>query len=91
VRIALGASRSRILGMVLGDVGRMVAIGIFTGAACALLASRAVGSLLYGLEPTDPATLAIAIASLLGTSFIAALLPARRAAGIDPLSALREQ
>jgi putative ABC transport system permease protein len=91
VRIALGASRSRILGMVLGDVGRMVAIGIFAGAACALLASRAVGSLLYGLEPTDPATLAIAIASLLGTSLIAALLPARRAAGIDPLTALREQ
>jgi putative ABC transport system permease protein len=91
VRVALGASRSRILGMVLGDVGRMVAIGIAAGTAFALLASSAVGSLLYGLEPTDPATLAIAMASLLGTSLIAALLPARRAAGIDPLTALREQ
>ena len=50
VRVALGASRSRILGMVLGDVGRMVAIGIAAGAAFALLAGRAVGSLLYGLR-----------------------------------------
>ena len=77
--------------MILGDVGRMMVAGVAAGGALALLASRGVGSLLFGLEPTDLATLAIAGAALLLTGLVAALLPARRAAGIDPLTALREQ
>ena len=60
------APRGRgILAMILGDVGRMMVVGVAAGSALALLASRAVGSLLFGLEPTDLATLAIAGASLL--------------------------
>lgn len=89
MRVALGATRSGILVMILGDVGRMMIAGVLAGSALALLASRGVGSLLFGLEPTDPATLAIAGGALLLTGLVAALLPARRAAGIDPLTALR--
>ena len=91
MRVALGASRSGILGMILGDVGRMMIAGVAAGSALALLASRGVGSLLFGLEPTDLTTLALAGTALLLTGLVAALLPARRAAGIDPLTALREQ
>ena len=60
VRVALGASRSRVLAMILGDVGRMLAIGLAAGVVVALVAARGIGSLLFGLEPGDPATLAIA-------------------------------
>jgi putative ABC transport system permease protein len=91
MRVALGATRSGILAMILGDVGRMMIAGVLAGSALALLASGGVGSLLFGLEPTDLATLAIAGAALVLTGLVAALLPARRAAGIDPLTALREQ
>ena len=91
MRVALGATRFRILAMILGDVGRMMIAGVLAGSALGLLASRGVGSLLFGLEPTDLTTLAIAGAALLLTGLVAALLPARRAAGIDPLTALREQ
>jgi putative ABC transport system permease protein len=91
MRVALGATRSGILAMILGDAGRMMIAGVAAGSALALLASRAVGSLLFGLEPTDLTTLAVAAAALVLTGLVAALLPARRAAGIDPLTALREQ
>ncbi len=90
VRVALGATRSAILALILGDVGRMMIAGVAAGSALALLSSRGVGSLLFGLEPTDLTTLAIAGGALLLTGLVAALLPARRAAGIDPLTALRE-
>jgi ABC-type antimicrobial peptide transport system permease subunit len=76
--------------MILGDVSRMVAAGIVVGTVVALLAGRAVGSLLFGLAPNDPATLAIAIGVLVVTALLAAAWPAKRATGIDPLTALRE-
>ena len=66
VRVALGATRSRILRMVLSDVGRMMIGGLAAGTVLALMASRAVGSLLYGLEPNDPATLMLSAALLAG-------------------------
>jgi predicted permease len=90
VRMALGASRPRILAMVLADVGRIMTIGVVAGGILALVASRGIGSLLFGLEPDDPATLAAAIAALLITGALAAIWPARRATGIDPVTALRE-
>jgi predicted permease len=90
VRVALGASRTRILSMILGDVGRMLVVGVSAGAAIALLAGRSVASLLFGVEPGDPGTLAVAIAALLVTGLAAAAGPARRAAGTDPLTTLRE-
>ncbi|HET9369286.1 MAG TPA: ADOP family duplicated permease, partial [Vicinamibacterales bacterium] len=91
VRVALGASRPRILAMILGDVGRMLAAGIVGGAVLAILASRAVASLLYGLSPNDPLVLAVAAGVLLAGGFVAAAVPAKRAAGIDPAVALRSE
>ncbi|MGH9384994.1 MAG: FtsX-like permease family protein, partial [Vicinamibacterales bacterium] len=90
VRVALGASRPRILTMVLGDVGRMMSVGILVGSLLALLAARAVGSLLYGLGPDDPLTLAMAAGVLTAAGVLSAFFPARRAAGIDLVRALRE-
>ena len=90
VRVALGASRSRILTMILGDVGRIMAIGVAVGGVLALVAGRGVGSLLFGLEPDDIASLVLAAGLLLIAGFLSAAWPARRAAGVDPVSALRE-
>jgi ABC-type antimicrobial peptide transport system permease subunit len=77
--------------MVLGDVGRMLTGGVVLGAALALLASRSVASLLYGLSPYDPLTLAIAASVLLIAGLAAAAVPAKRAAGIDPAVTLRSE
>ena len=90
VRVALGASRSRILRMILGDMGRMLLLGAIAGGALALLAGRAVGSLLYGVSATDSATLAVSILLLTAAGLLSAAIPGRRAAGIDPSTTLRE-
>ncbi len=90
VRVALGASRGRILTMVLGDVGRMMIAGVIAGSVLALLAGRGVGALLFGLEPDDPLTLMAAAGVLIVAGLLSAALPARRAAGVDPVTALRE-
>ena len=90
VRVALGASRARILSMIMGDVGRIMTIGLVFGGALALVAGRGIGSLLYGLEPDDIASLVLAAGLLLVAGFLSAAWPARRAAGVDPVSALRE-
>ena len=90
VRVALGASRPRILSMILADVGRIMAIGVIAGGVLALVAGRGIGSLLFGLEPDDTATLGMAAGLLLIAGFLSAAWPAKRAAGVDPLTALRE-
>ena len=90
VRVALGATRMRIVSMIMSDVGRMLLAGVAIGTALALLAGRGVRSLLFGLEPDDPLLLLVAIAALLLTGTVAAIWPARRATAIDPLTALRE-
>jgi putative ABC transport system permease protein len=90
VRVALGASRSRILSMILGDVGRIMIAGVLVGCVLALAAGRAIGSLLFGLQSYDVTTLAVAAGALLACGFLSAAWPARRAAGIDPVKALRE-
>jgi predicted permease len=90
VRVALGATGARILGMILGDVGRMLIAGVVSGAVVALVAARAVTSLLFGLAPNDTATLALAIGVLMVAGLVAAVGPARRAGRIDPVQALRE-
>lgn len=90
VRIALGADRARVARLVLGGVARPVAIGIAAGAALSLWASKFVATLIYGLEPRDPATFLAAAGVLAGTALLAAWLPARRAARTDPARALRE-
>jgi putative ABC transport system permease protein len=90
VRVALGASRSRVLGMILGDVSRMLAIGLAAGVVIALVAARGIGALLFGLEASDPTTLAMAAGLLALAGVLSAAWPARRAAAIDPGQALRE-
>jgi len=90
VRAALGASQARIVAMVLGDVGRMLAVGVAGGTAAAVASGRAIGSLLFGVAADDMATLAAAIGVLTLAGLLAGLWPARRAAGIDPITALRE-
>ena len=90
VRIALGADNGRVLRMVLGDVTRVVVIGIAFGAAGALATGKLVTSFLYGLKPTDPVILATAGFTLLGVALVAGLIPALKASRVDPVSALRE-
>jgi ABC-type antimicrobial peptide transport system permease subunit len=91
VRIALGAERSRVLGMVLGDVARIVVIGVIIGAAGALASGKLVQSFLFGLAPTEPFVLGLAIVTLLGVAIAAGLIPAWRASRVDPAVALRDE
>jgi putative ABC transport system permease protein len=90
VRIALGADRGRVLRLVLGDVARVVTIGLVVGAGGALASGRLVSSFLYGLSPNDPAILAAAATTLAVVALVAGLLPALRATRVDPVAALRE-
>ena len=89
VRVALGATRPRILSMILGDIGRILIAGVAIGSVLALAAGRGIRSLLFGLQPYDVATLATAAGVLMICGFLSAAWPAKRAAGVDPVSALR--
>ena len=89
VRLALGASRGAVLKLMLMDSAKVVVPGACVGMAAALAATRYVKSLLYELKPTDPITILAATLLLLAVATIAAYIPARRAAGIDPVDALR--
>jgi putative ABC transport system permease protein len=90
VRMALGAGSGTVVRLFLGRSLRLVALGLAIGAGVSLWTSRFVSPLLYGLEPTDPATLLGAAAALTGVGLLAAGLPARRAGRIDPAQVLRE-
>jgi predicted permease len=89
VRMALGAGKSEVLGMVLGQGLTLVAIGAAIGSAGALGAVRVIASELYGVKPSDPWTYAGGIASILLVGCLACLVPARRAMSVDPMVALR--
>jgi putative ABC transport system permease protein len=89
VRIALGASGSEVVRMVLRDGMKPVAAGLVLGTAGALAIGRVMAGLLYQVEPNDPATLAAAAVVLLAVSVFACFVPARRAARIAPADALR--
>ncbi|HEU0108990.1 MAG TPA: ABC transporter permease [Vicinamibacteria bacterium] len=89
VRIALGAEMRDIVGMVVGEGVKRTAVGVVLGLAGALAASHAVGGLLYGVGATDPVTYAAVVALLLTVTIVACLLPAWRAARVNPLVALR--
>lgn len=91
VRIALDADAPRVVRMVLRNVVRVVVIGVMLGAAGAWIAGRLVRSFLYGLEPVEPSIMAGAAALLLASALAAGLRPALRAAGADPVAALREE
>jgi ABC-type antimicrobial peptide transport system permease subunit len=89
IRMALGAGRARVLGQVLRESAVLTIMGIALGVPAALWASRAVGSFLYGLSATDPWTYAVLAIVLVGIALSAAWIPARRAADVDPMVALR--
>jgi predicted lysophospholipase L1 biosynthesis ABC-type transport system permease subunit len=89
LRMALGASETGVLRMVLGETLRLVAMGVAIGLPCALAASRMIASQLFGLTWADPGTIGLAIATIFCTTLAAGYVPARRAARIDPMNALR--
>jgi putative ABC transport system permease protein len=91
VRLALGASRRRMMAQVLGDTAITVAAGLGAGALAALLAAGVVRNLLFGVTPTEPAVFVIAAAALAGVAVTAGWLPARRASRVDPIVALRHE
>lgn len=89
VRVALGASRSNIFRMILGQGARLAGFGTAIGVAAALAVTRMMSSFLYEVRPTDPATFAAVCVILLSVAALACYLPARRARRVDPLVALR--
>src|SRR6266540_3428663 len=89
VRMALGASAQRVVWMTLGETLRLVGTGVVIGLCASLAATRWVKSLLFGLQPHDPLTIGLAVLVLLAVAAVAGLLPARRAARVDPMVALR--
>ena len=91
IRMALGAARSNIVSLVMGEAGILVAIGVAIGAALSVATASTVRTLLFGLTPTDPLTFVLAIAGLALVATLATLLPARRAAALDPMVALRDE
>jgi putative ABC transport system permease protein len=89
VRMALGATPARILRMVMLSGCKVVATGIVIGTAVALMLTRFLKSMLFGIGQTDHLTFAVVIASLVGVSAMAALVPAIRATKVDPAVSLR--
>ena len=91
IRMALGASSSSVLVLVLRESLAVVGIGLAAGIPLALVAGRAVGSQLYGVTPYGVVSFSIAAGSLMVVTVAASLIPARKAAGVDPLVALRAE
>jgi len=91
IRMALGAQRGNVVGMIMREAGFLLAIGIAVGAALSLAAARTATSLLFGLKPHDPATLGLAVVALAAVAAAASFLPAHRASRLDPMAALREE
>jgi len=91
IRMALGARRGEVIRMVLQDSLWMVGTGLVIGLPCAYAIGRVLRTALFRLEPLDPRTAAFSFTALLTTALLAAWLPARRAARIDPMIALRDE
>ena len=91
LRVALGASREMVLGMVLTQGLRLVGLGVVLGLAGSLGGTHLLGRMIYGVSPRNPLLLASACIAIALTAALAAYLPARRAASIDPMQALRNE
>jgi ABC-type antimicrobial peptide transport system permease subunit len=91
VRMALGADRRRVIAMVLGSAFVQVGAGIALGLPGAIVAGRLMTTQLFGVEPWDPAMLALATLSLVTAAFVASMIPAWRAAAVEPMVALRTE
>ena len=91
IRMALGAQRGTIVGMVMGESMLLVGIGVALGLGTARWAGRFVKTVLYGLSANDALTIAAAVVLIAVVSALAGYLPARRASNVDPMEALRQQ
>jgi len=91
VRMALGAQISDVVWLVMREVSLLVALGVVIGLASAVATTRLVSTLLYDLTPYDPTTIALATLLMIGVAALAGYLPARRAANVDPMIALRHE
>ena len=89
VRMALGAQAAAVSGMVVKQGATIAGIGLLVGLAGAFGLTRLLRALLFGVSPMDPVTLALVLVALFGVALLASYLPARRAASVDPLVALR--
>jgi len=91
VRMALGATRGQVLAMVMGESFAILAAGLVAGLPLTYLALRPLKSMLYQMSPFDPVSFSVAIAAMIAVAGCAALLPARRAARLQPMQALRTE
>jgi putative ABC transport system permease protein len=91
IRIALGADRRAVIGMIMREAGTLLAAGLIVGGLAAFGASRLAGTLLFGLKPGDPASMAIAALALTLIAGVASYVPAWRASRLEPTQALREE
>jgi predicted permease len=91
VRMALGADRARVIGLVLREALVLLMVGIVAGVVIAIWSGRAAATMLYGLRPYDPVTLAAAVVLLGAIGLAASYAPARRAAALEPMIALRDE
>jgi putative ABC transport system permease protein len=90
IRMALGANRGEVTNMVLREAGLLLGIGLAVGTVLAMAAARTASSMLFGLKAYDPATLLTAFAALTVSALMASYFPAKRAANLEPMTALRE-
>ena len=91
VRMALGAPRRHVLGLMLTMGGRLVLAGLIVGVAASVASTRLLRSQLFGVQPADPLAYAAVVALLGLVTLVACYIPARRAAGVDPIVALRQE
>jgi predicted permease len=91
IRMALGANRQSVVAMIVREAGMLLGSGVIIGAVLAIAAAKAASTLLYGLEPWDPMTVALAMLALASVSVLASWLPAHRASRVEPTIALREE
>ena len=89
IRLALGAERRTILKMILGEGAMMAGIGLVVGGLAAIPLSRLLAGLLFGVQPIDPITIAVAALLLVAVALAASWVPARTATAVDPRTALR--
>lgn len=91
IRVAFGATARNVLGSVLGRGLAVIGVGMAIGLAASLALTRVISSALFGVTPTDPATYAIVLVTILVVACLACLVPARRALQVDPLAAMRRE